>query len=241
MIFGLMVCPMNTNMNNPNPIDSGSAVDPAIMERDVLISRIIDGEGSGPAWERFAAIAGSDASAWRELAVAQRQHSHLVATVRREIAIANEIELPATGAARGRSRSTVHAARAAKKWTGWAVAAVITLMWGGAMLTNIGSPGSPNKTNIAGISGSWRPETTQDAINAYLEVGQKTGNVIGEVPNRVMIESRPNPNGNGVEVVYIRQFMERAVVPHLYRTGSDESGYPTVLPASEQTKPGGKL
>ncbi|MBC7854642.1 MAG: hypothetical protein IAF94_14515, partial [Pirellulaceae bacterium] len=49
-------------MNNSNPIDTGAGPDTALTERDVLITRIIDGEGGGAAWERFAAIAGSDAS-----------------------------------------------------------------------------------------------------------------------------------------------------------------------------------
>lgn len=234
---------MNTNMNNPTPDHPDHALDAALMERDLLITRIIDGEGSGAAWERFASVAGSDASAWRELALAQRQHLRLTAAVRREIAVAVEIDLPISGERRAPSRSTVRAAQVARKWTGWAVAAAITLAWGGAMLTGVGPSGPPLQMGTAGPTGvaaGWQPQTTQDALNAYLEVGQKTGNVIGEVPNWVMIESRPASGGTGFEVVYLRQFMERAVVPDLYRFGQDERGGRVVVPVS-QPRPGGKL
>jgi hypothetical protein len=47
--------------------------------------------------------------------------------------------------------------------------------------------------------------------------------VLGELPERVVIEAVPLGDGS-VEVRFVRQIMERAVVHDLYRVGEDEVG-----------------
>ena len=62
--------------------------------------------------------------------------------------------------------------------------------------------------------------------------GQKAGSVVGEVPTKAMVEVRPAENGQGYEVIYIRQILERVHVPELYRaTGVDDRGQPRLVPA----------
>ena len=54
--------------------------------------------------------------------------------------------------------------------------------------------------------------------------------VIAEVPERILIETRPTDNGRGFELVYVRQIIERTVVPDLYQFHSqDEMGRPTLV------------
>ena len=57
-----------------------------------------------------------------------------------------------------------------------------------------------------------------------------------EMPTRVLVESRPADGGNGYEVLYLRQVLERTVVPDLYRfDGRDERGVATLVRASGLT------
>jgi hypothetical protein len=82
--------------------------------------------------------------------------------------------------------------------------------------------------------------TADEAWNAYIAKGRESGAVVGEMPAKVLIESRPNPSGEGYELLYLRQVVERTIVPDLYQyTGQDESGRPT--PVRYQPQTGGPL
>jgi hypothetical protein len=74
--------------------------------------------------------------------------------------------------------------------------------------------------------------TARDFMDGYKERAAKDGTLVAEMPQRVVLESRPTPDGKGHEVLYIRQFIERAVVDDLYKFGVDESGRPMMVPAS---------
>lgn len=76
--------------------------------------------------------------------------------------------------------------------------------------------------NVAGVDlTKWTPD---DYVKGYVDSGEKTGLVLGEVPQRVLIESRPLRKGEGFEVVYVRQFVERAKVSDLLKFATDEAG-----------------
>ena len=50
------------------------------------------------------------------------------------------------------------------------------------------------------------------------------------MPERVLIETRPSETGRGYELLYLRQILERTVVPDLYKFyGQDEMGRPTLV------------
>ena len=61
-------------------------------------------------------------------------------------------------------------------------------------------------------------------LTRYLEQGKKSGQVVGELLDKVLIETRPVQNGDGYEVYYIRQIIEKARVPDLYTFGTDDTG-----------------
>ena len=81
----------------------------------------------------------------------------------------------------------------------------------------------PNTAQLGGFSAS-------DLLAAYLDKGRQEQSVIAEVPERILIETRPNETGRGFELLYVRQIIERTVVPDLYQFHSqDEMGRPTLV------------
>lgn len=221
---------MTQHNTNPGPV---SGVEQA-LRRDVLISRIIDGEDDGRAWSEYAQIAVMDVNAWRELAQAQREHAALQQAVMREISIADEVEL----ASSSHGASNQHAARLSR-WGGWAAAAAVGVTWLGTQFSAIQQSRTQeimtNTASVIPMSGL-QVDSPQDAISAYKTLGQRSGTVLGEIPDRVIVESRPLGGGRGYEVVYLRQFMERAQVAELYQVTHDDSGQQGVLvPMAQST------
>ena len=74
------------------------------------------------------------------------------------------------------------------------------------------------------------PPTAVDLFQAYLQKGRQEEMVIGEVPEKILIDSRSMPSGEGYELLYLRQILERAIVPDLYQfTAQDALGRPTLV------------
>jgi hypothetical protein len=211
----------------------------APLDRDVLISRIIDAEGTdagGAAWAEFAQLAAKEPGAWKELADAQRRHGALAKAVSREIRAADSIDLPTHDHA-GVSHASRLSLRVAR-WGGWAVAACLAGAWATTALNGqlASAPNSPAGTIQAG----WTP-TPQEALNAFLDAGQKTGQVVGQVPELVLLESNPSEDGKACELVVLRQIVERHLVPGVYRTAFDEGGRPVPVRSSIPARPGGSM
>jgi hypothetical protein len=214
---------------------------------DLLISRIADGEAGENDWAAFTALAETDAggAAWRQLAQAQKDHGAMSLAVGVALHAADRVELPTAEAAALWTRRA-HAPRHIRTltrfgaWSGWAAAAMVALAWFGGFGSGRGSISSP--PNAAG----WSIKSPDDAVKAYLDVGRRQGSVIGEMPNRVLVDSQPTVmegGQRGIAVVYVRQFVERAVVSDMARLGFDETGrcvpvpVPAQAPASARWSP----
>jgi hypothetical protein len=204
--------------------------------RDILISRVIDGEACAAEWDELRILAAADASLWRDVAEAQRLQNVMEHAVACATAAAERTDLPTHDAA-GVSLGERLSARA-WRFSGWVAAASVALAWGIASTQT--SPGTGRgSTNTASLL----PVSTPDeAVQAYLDLGAKSGRVVGEMPQRVIMQSRPAQTGRGFEVLYLRQFVERAVVTDLYHADGDDAGgkvlVPVVRPASTR---GGSL
>jgi hypothetical protein len=111
---------------------------------------------------------------------------------------------------------------------GWAVAALVALAW----TASVFAPRTPGMgpTTTAGL-GAVVPSTYDAAIQSYLDLGRRSGRVVGELPDRVVLDSRPLPDGSGFEVTYLRQFVERATVERAYRVGETDTGGAVLIPA----------
>lgn len=184
-------------------------------ERDILISQVIDGEADDQQWNHLQEIAAVDPSVWHDLAEMQRQHHAMSLAMTEAAYVAERVAVP-------RWRPVVRLGA----WGGWAVAAVLVLAW----VTTLGQPASidtggatpiENTRQVAGFT------SITDAIQAYLndDNSPEKGEVLKELPAKVLVNSRPLPAGEGYELVYVRQVLERTVVPDLFEfEGQDERG-----------------
>lgn len=191
--------------------------------RDVLIGRVVDGEACPDDWKALADLAARDQRVWAELAGAQRQHDALTRAVDRAVAPADGVEMPDFTP---HANPAQHRLRLASSWGGWAAAAVVILAWTTGLELPTGSiDGAPAQTaGFVRIGDS--PEA---ALDRYLDAGRATGTVVREIPDRVVYETRPLESG-GVEVLYLRQILERRIVDEVYRRAADEFGRSVELP-----------
>ncbi len=184
-------------------------------DRDVLITRIIDGEATPEDWTSFKALASRDASVWGELAEAQQDHAELSSALGPSLALADRVDAPLH---EGYSERLTVRIRAVAGWGGWLAAAAVLLAWTlgaggpqGGVGPGLGAGGAtPQEAGLLR-----RPATPDQALDWYLDAGRAEGRVIAEMPTKVLLEARPNPDGAGFEVLYYRQILERAVVPEL--------------------------
>lgn len=194
---------------------------------DILISRVVGGEATNGDWDRLTALADGDPALWRRLGETLRDQAGFARAVNASVSIAEAIDLPPAPRVRttpGQAAAHVPALRIGR-WSGWAVAAVVAIAWV-AWLFEAGRNPNPPAYNTAGLAGA----PAADLLQAYLDRGRREDRVIGEVPERVLIETRPAAVGEGYELLYLRQILERAVVPDLYHfEGRDETGRPTLV------------
>lgn len=226
---------MNTNENNNQSKPNESIVELPGDERDVLVSRIIDGVATSEDWNVFRAVAAHDPSIWSELADTQQLYKSLSDTVEYQISIADQIELPGGMIDDEPMRARLDIV---SRWGGWAAAATILLVWffgKPAMLSQQVDP--IDKPAVAGLPGSGFTGTSMlldqaqpdQAFDQYLSSGQSTGQVVGEMPEHIVIETRPMPDGT-IEVLYLRQIIERKVIDHAYREVHNETGQMIPVP-----------
>lgn len=201
------------------------------LHDDILISQAIDGNATTAEWDELTARAEADPTIWRTLAATLREHGAFSRAVNADVAVADSIEMPAPGIA-----STARPATASRLrgWSGWAIAAVLTIAWVGGVnnlvKTRPATPGTDSAHPLTNRAGFVNGATAAELLQAYLDKGRQEDFVIAEVPERVLIETRPAGTGRGYELLYLRQILERTVVPDLYEFYSqDEAGRPTLM------------
>jgi hypothetical protein len=228
-------------MTTNNPI-----LDPR-EQLDLLVSRIADGEAGEHDWSAFNQMAERSPEAWKILAQAQREHASMSLAVGIALHAADRVDLPTPHAAElftARRNAPTHIRTWSRlgSYSGWAAAAAVTLLaWNGAF--NLGSrrsslatnPGTSPVQGASVVPTNWTLNTPDDAVQAYLDMGNKNGSVIGELPKRVVVNTEPTvlaSGQRGVKVIFIRQFVEQTVVTDLARMSTDETGRPIPIPAA---------
>lgn len=216
-------------MNGSNPTTrSGQVPGGEGPDRDVLISRVVDGVAGPSDWVEIDLISAGDQNVWREIAQAQRDKQLLDFAVARATATADRVDLPEPA-----PLVIIRRARmGAVQWAGWAAAAVLAV----AMVIVPNWNAAPN-TNTAGLNNLIptfdQPPTSPDAaLDNYLTRGRETGRVVRQLPDFVVLDSAPAADGNGYDVIYLRQIVERARVDSLSRYKVDESGRKVPLPVT---------
>ena len=69
------------------------------------------------------------------------------------------------------------------------------------------------------------------AYKQLLEAGKAEGRIVSELP-RQLVRTRVAPDGQQVEVLYVRRLLERARLDHLYERGSNDLGEPVSVPVN---------
>ena len=218
---------------NPEAVDSEAQSQPVVAlpgdERDVLISRVVDGVASTDDWKIFRAAAAHDPSIWSDLAETQRVHESLESIVHHETSIADLIDLPGGVMDDQPLRTRLDIV---SKWGGWAAAAAILIVWFFGRPMNASTVSNDLHPDTAGIPGAGMlldQAQPNQAFDQYLSAGQQAGQVVGEMPEHIVIETRPMPDGT-IEVLYLRQIIERQVINHAYREMRDETGNSVPVP-----------
>jgi len=226
---------MSTDHTNPNQSQeinqNEQASQPVVGlpgdERDVLISRVIDGVATSEDWKLFRAAAAHDASVWAELAETQQLNEMLSTAVDRQLAHVDEVHVSGGVVDDQPLRARLDIV---SRWGGWAAAAAILFFWFFGNPVQITQ--SNNSSVTAGLidTGMLLDQAQPDqAFNQYLDAGQRNGQVIGEMPEHIVIETRPMADGT-IEVLYLRQVIERQIIDHAYREIFDESGNAVPVP-----------
>lgn len=189
------------------------------IDRDILITRVLDGEATPEDWAAFRAMASRDPAVWGELSDAQQDRTELSMAVAEAVAVADGVDAPmdlVTG-----ERLTVRV-RAAVAWIGWAAAAMLAV--GAFAGRESGSGGGMQAANLFPIS------SAEDALDLYKSKGQERGTFVGEMPDRLLVETRSLGEGAGYEVIYVRQLVERTRVGDVYKLSENEAGAITPVP-----------
>jgi hypothetical protein len=216
------------------------------LREEILISKAVGGDATPQEWDELTEMALHAPDLWLRLAGCLRDERALDRALDDAGSLAEAIELPALGLAmgirgegdsplRGQSPGQSPALRGAGRWLGWAVAAAIALSW----VTGTFQPNrlgvQPDDASRAGVLSS---VPVDDLLQAYLDRGRQEQRVIGELPDRVLVNTRPAAAGNGYELLYVRQIFEREVVPELYRPGAqDELGRTTLVRCQAPQRP----
>lgn len=192
--------------------------------RDLLISRVIDGRASTSDWNRFRALAANEPEIWCELATTHQQHDSVRDELIDELSVADRIELPGGMIDEDGTRQRLSFV---SKWGGWAIAATLIVVW------SLGMPNASHTSQpgfIAGIPGvGLKDAEPEQAFEQYLDAGQRSGQVVAEMPEQVVVETTPLPDGT-IEVLYLRQVIERRVIDQAYRMMQDETGNKIPVP-----------
>lgn len=194
--------------------------------RDVLITRVIDARATPADWLSLRDLAQRDGAVWNELASAQRDAAALGFAMDDRLAVAERVDVPAV-ALRGAGVDESWARRIPR--LGWGIAALLALALVSQMVSNRGSAGT-QQAGLGPTGASFK--TPDDAMDAYLKIGRDSGQVVGELPQRYVLETRPAADGKGYEVLYVRQVLERRRVDDMYKVGADETGRPVLVPCS---------
>ncbi|MGQ0628196.1 MAG: hypothetical protein ACT4PL_08890 [Phycisphaerales bacterium] len=220
------------------PLESRGG-DEGAMAREILIARLVDARANDHDWIAVRVLADADPLIWQQIAATQRDAALLVEAARPAALAAERVALPMLdGPVRAERGERDEQGEQLNGWPdrlsalrssrlGWAIAAMVALAWTSTLLT----PKDPRLTAMPGNAAGLAASTPDEALSNYLEKGQKSGRVVTELPQRIVLESRPAPEGQGYEVLYVRQILERAVVDDLYRFGMAEDGSQALIRA----------
>jgi hypothetical protein len=231
----------------------------APIDRDVLITRLLDGRAGSMGWRSFKHALPADgqliddiidtASDQEALQAAITPHTTRAASMTLEMVrhaapatLPFQVSEPHHADQADRPHRGTSSKLAGK--AGWAVAACLGLMLLGVIVRQTAGPlggpidgssgASPQAAGIGGLN--LANLSSEQLIDKYVKVGQQEGKVVSMLPQFIVLESRPVSGSDGRtaghEVLYVRQVLERAIVDDVYRLGKSDTGQAVLVPAS---------
>ncbi|MDX2115128.1 MAG: hypothetical protein SFZ24_05830 [Planctomycetota bacterium] len=198
---------------------------PEPTREDVLIGRVVDGEATSADWAALEHLASRDPLVWERLGRAQRTHARLEREVEDAIAIAELIDLPSARAV------AVDSFRLRlRQYGGWAAAAAVALAWVGAQTPLVSHPAPTSTAALVPIAAPAQVAPDQ-LFDRYVLEGVAQGRVVGVMPP-VLVRTEPAADGNGKQVIFLRQVLERATMTDVTPVSIqlDEHGTPRYVP-----------
>ena len=196
----------------------------SVDQHEQMIERILNRQIEARDLDELAQLSQSQPEALVRIAAALRAAAQVESGVEAAQALAQTIELPATGDRESNRPSLM--VRGVGSWSGWATAAMVAAAWILAAMFNSSSPvATPS-------SGSDVLLTANQALQQYMRAGTDEGRIVQELP-LLTVDIRPTPDGEESEVIYLRRFMERALVEGVYKMGIDEQGRAVVVLTDE--------
>ncbi len=195
--------------------------DPTPDPLDKAIADIIADESNDHHLNEFSRLADQHPDAWRSLAMAFHDELHMRRGLSEALDTSRQAADMEIARAVQQEASSVATARSPHRfglWAGWSVAAaLLLLLLIGLPQRNFHEPSSNTTTSLATY-------TAEEALDQYMRSGTREGRIITELPT-VMVEARPAADGR-LEVLYLRQILEREHVSEVFNVSPDELGQP---------------
>jgi hypothetical protein len=174
-------------------------LDTSLLEPEILIGRLIDGEAGPEDRRRFEALAEHQAGLWRTLAQRQLDMGLLTDRVAHELAVADRIELPVAAPASVGGRHT------RLMWGGWAAAILVGFTW---WISSF-SADMPVRTGTPTTGAPPAVMSPDEHLAKYLEAPF----VVGEIKDVTLLGPvEPQPDGSKI-IRFLRRIVETAVIP----------------------------
>lgn len=214
---------------------------------DAFFGLVLDGEASDAEWRAFSAGADASPELWKRLAQHARLHA-MLGKAMGELDDSIVVTLPSTEQLSAQpttdSGPNSFAAGVARvvRGGGWIAAAGVALAWAVIHLAfssqhndfshvasgdgNGNGIAAPQLRTVNGVI----VNTADEALDAYRTLARQSGVDVDEAPEQIVIEVLPALDGRSVEVVAVRQLIERRILDGLYRVALDDAGAPALLP-----------
>ncbi len=200
------------------------------VERDeLLISRVVDNDATTADWAELELLAQRDADVWRRLAGAIKSEAVVRVVLAQEVSVADGVDLPLEEPIPA-PLSPVSKSLVAR-WNsavGWAAAILFAVLW----IVGVGQQSKLASNPVAPGHNDMPAElSADDALIQYFDAGMREGRLVGELP-RLVVETRPLPDQEAVEIVYLRRLLERRTVDEFYDIDHTETGMPVATPVT---------
>ena len=198
----------------------------SVDQHEQMIDRMLNRQIEARDLDELAQLSQTHPEALVRIAAALRAAAQVDSGVEAAQALAETIELPTTDDRESNRPFLV--GRSVGSWSGWATAAMVAAAWILAAILD----STPPLPEVTPSGGSVVLLTANQALEQYMRAGIDEGRIIRELP-LLTVEIKPTADGDESEVIFVRRFMERALVEGVYKMGIDEQGRPVFVPTDE--------